>query len=146
MHDWGEADDAASLRPSAEAVLALSEPRASPRPTVGTGEGHLDGLPQVRPVPSGFDLGTLESITRSSSERNRDTEAGRTIIVGPHDYDNRLIVIRSDVHGDTATPVSAGAITRHQLRSRLRTGRISHGNDLSPLLRGRRRAPPCGHR
>jgi hypothetical protein len=71
-----------------------------------------------------FDLETLEAIIRGSSERYHDVETGRTIVVGHHD--TRLVVIPCDVDADTVTPVTVHAITRQQIRLRLRTGRFGH--------------------
>ena len=79
---------------------------------------------KYRAALRGFDLRTLESIVRSSSERYHDAETGRTVVVGRHD--KRLVVIPCDVHGDIITPMTVHAITRHQIRFRLRTGRFGH--------------------
>ena len=73
----------------------------------------------------GFDLETLEAIVRTSSERYHDAETGRTVVVGRHD--KRLVLIPYDVHGGIVTPVTVHAITRQQIRFRLRTGRFGHG-------------------
>lgn len=58
------------------------------------------------------------------SERYFDTETGRTIVVGRHS--RRLVMIPYDVSGDVITPVTVHAITRQQIRFRLRTGRFTH--------------------
>ena len=70
------------------------------------------------------DLTKLERIIRHSSERYFDTETGRTIVVGRHD--RRLLMIPYEVEGETITPVTVHAITRQQIRFRLRTGRFTH--------------------
>ena len=103
-------------------LLAASEPRAHDRRTGGAREDLLDGLPQVPRGSRSFDLEALESIVRNSSERYHDAQTGR--IVGRHD--KQLVVIPCDVHGDLVTPVTVHAITRQQIRFRLRTGRFGH--------------------
>ncbi len=80
---------------------------------------------KYRAALRGFELGTLESIVRSSTERYHDADIGRTVVVGRHD--SRLGIIPCDVDGEIVTPVTAHAITRHQLRFRLRTGWFRHG-------------------
>lgn len=59
-----------------------------------------------------------------TSERYFDTETGRTIVVGR--YNKQLVIIPYEVDGDTITPVTVHAITRQQIRLRLRTGRFTH--------------------
>ena len=77
---------------------------------------------KYRAALRGFDLATLESIIRSSSERYHDAETGRVVVVGRHAM--RLVVIPCDGHGDIVTPVTVHAITRQQTRCRLSTGRF----------------------
>ena len=69
-------------------------------------------------------LAELEHIIRHSSERYVDTETGRTIVVGHHG--KQLVMVPSEVDRDTITPVTVHAITRQQIRFRLRTGRFTH--------------------
>lgn len=79
---------------------------------------------QYRAALRGYDLAKLERIIRHSSERYFDTETGRTIVVGRHD--RQLLMIPYEVDGDVITPVTVHAITRQQIRFRLRTGRFTH--------------------
>ena len=79
---------------------------------------------QYRAALRCYDLAKLERIIRHSSERYFDTETGRTIAVGRHD--RRLVMIPYEAHGDVITPVTVHAITRQQIRFRLRTGRFTH--------------------
>lgn len=79
---------------------------------------------QYRAGLRGFDLAELEHIIRHSSERYVDTETGRTIVVGHHG--KQLVMVPSEVDRDTITPVTVHAITRQQIRFRLRTGRFMH--------------------
>jgi hypothetical protein len=79
---------------------------------------------QYRAELRGFDLAGLEHIIRHSSERYFDTETGRTVVIGRHD--RQLVVIPYDVGEETITPVTVHAITRQQIRFRLRTGRFTH--------------------
>ena len=79
---------------------------------------------QYRAELRGFDLAKLERIIRHSSERYFDTETGRTIVVGRHN--KQLVMIPYEVDSDTITPVTVHAITRQQIRFRLRTGRFTH--------------------
>ena len=53
-----------------------------------------------------------------------DTATGRAIVVGRHD--RQLVIIPYDVEGSTIIPVTVHAITRQQIRFRLRTGRFMH--------------------
>lgn len=70
----------------------------------------------------GFDLTQLEQIVRYSAERYIDTETGRIIAVGRHD--TRLVMIAYDAEQSNITPVTVHAITRQQIRFRLKTGRF----------------------
>ncbi|MEW6212159.1 MAG: hypothetical protein AB1631_27635 [Acidobacteriota bacterium] len=72
----------------------------------------------------GFDLAKLEHIIRHSSERYLDTETRRNIVVGRHG--KQLVMIPYEADEDTITPVTVHAITRQQIRLRLRTGRFTH--------------------
>ncbi len=72
----------------------------------------------------GFDLTKLEHIIRPSSERYLDTETGLTVAVGRRN--RRLVLIPFEVEGDTTTPATVHAITRQQIRFRLRAGRFRH--------------------
>jgi hypothetical protein len=79
---------------------------------------------QYRAELRGFELARLERIIRHSSERYFDTETGRTVVVGRHN--KQLVMIPYEVDNDTITPVTVHAITRQQIRFRLRTGRFTH--------------------
>jgi hypothetical protein len=79
---------------------------------------------KYRAALRGFDLAKLEYIIRHSSERYLDTETGRTVVVGRHD--RQLIMIPYEIKGDAIAPVTVHAITRQQIRFRLRTGRLTH--------------------
>lgn len=72
----------------------------------------------------GFDLEILAGIIRNSSERYLDTETGRMIVVGR--YNKQLVLVPYEVQGNTVTPVTIHAITRQQIRFRLRTGRFTN--------------------
>jgi len=79
---------------------------------------------QYRAELRGFDLTRLARIIHHSSERYFDTETGRTIVVGRHN--KQLVMIPYEVDGDTVIPVTIHAITRQQIRFRLRTGRFTN--------------------
>lgn len=79
---------------------------------------------QYRAELRNFDLTILEHIILHSSERYFDTETGRTIVVGRHN--RHLVMIPYEVDGDIITPVTVHAITRQQIRFRLRAGRFTH--------------------
>ncbi len=79
---------------------------------------------QYRAALRGYDLTKLEHIIRHSSERYFDTETGRSIVVGRHN--RQLVMIPYEVDGDVIIPVTIHAITRQQIRFRLRTGRFTH--------------------
>ena len=79
---------------------------------------------QYRAELRGFDLTKLESIIRHSSERYFDTETRRAIVVGRHH--KQLVMIPYEVDGETIIPVTIHAITRQQIRFRLRTGRFTN--------------------
>jgi hypothetical protein len=82
------------------------------------------GYLQYRAELRGFDLTKLEHIIRHSGERYFDTETGLTVVVGRHN--RQLVLIPYEVEGDTITPVTVHAITRQQIRFRLRAGRFRH--------------------
>ena len=79
---------------------------------------------QFRAELRGFDLTELERIIRHSSERYFDTETRRAIVVGRHH--GQLVMIPFEVDGETIIPVTIHAITRQQIRFRLRTGRFTN--------------------
>jgi len=79
---------------------------------------------QYRAELRGFDLARLERIIRHSSERYFDTVTGRKIVVGRHN--KQLVMIPYEMDGDTVIPVTIHAITRQQIRFRLRTGRFTN--------------------
>ena len=72
----------------------------------------------------GFDLVKLEHVIRHSTERYRDTETGRLVVVGRHD--EQLVMIPYDIEDEDMTPVTVHAITRQQLRFRLSAGRFTY--------------------
>jgi hypothetical protein len=67
---------------------------------------------------------SFEHIVRHSDERYFDTETGLAVVVGRHD--RQLVLIPYEVAGDAVTPVTVHAITRQQIRFRLRAGRFTH--------------------
>ncbi len=73
----------------------------------------------------GYELPEVEHILKHSAERYNDTETFRSIVVGRHD--ERLVMIAYGVEGDVMTPVTIPAITRQQIRFRIKTGRFTHG-------------------
>ena len=72
----------------------------------------------------GFDLAKIESILRCSIERYFDTATRRMIVIGKHD--DRLVMIPYEENADSITPVTIHAITRQQIRFRLRSGRFTN--------------------
>jgi len=70
-----------------------------------------------------FDLAAIEQIIRQSSERYFDTETGRTVVVGRDG--KQLLMIPYEATEGIITPVTVHAITRQQIRFRLRTGRFT---------------------
>lgn len=72
----------------------------------------------------GFDLAKIENILRSSVERYFDTATRRMIVIGKHD--DRLVMIPYEKNADSITPVTIHAITRQQIRFRLRSGRFTN--------------------
>ena len=80
----------------------------------------------------GFDLDKIEHIVRYSSERYMDTETKRRVAVGRHD--GALVLVPYEVDENTITPVTVHAITRQQIRLRLRTGRFVYEQDTDELL------------
>ena len=79
---------------------------------------------QYRAELRGFDLTRLERIIRHSSERYFDTETERMIAVGRHN--RQLVMIPYEMNEDNIIPVTIHAITRQQIRFRLRTGRFTN--------------------
>jgi hypothetical protein len=77
---------------------------------------------QYRAKLRGFDLTMLEYVVRHSGERYLDTETRLTVVVGRHGRE--LVMIPYEASGDTITPVTVHAITRQQIRFRLRAGRV----------------------
>ncbi len=71
----------------------------------------------------GFSLEKIEEILRYSSEQYFDNGTHRMVVVGKHE--NRLVIIPYDKDGDTIVPVTIHAITRQQIRFRLKSGRFT---------------------
>jgi len=69
-----------------------------------------------------FELSKVENILRHSRERYFDTTTKRLIAVGKHD--DRMVIIPYEKHGNEITPVTIHAITRQQIKFRLKTGRL----------------------
>lgn len=72
----------------------------------------------------GFDLAQLEQIMRHSGERYRDTETGRSIVIGRHNA--ALVMIAYETYENEVTPVTVHAVTRQQIRFRIQTGRFAN--------------------
>jgi hypothetical protein len=71
----------------------------------------------------GFSLEKIEEILRYSSERYFDNATHRMVVVGKHD--SRLVIIPYDKDDDAIVPVTIHAITRQQIRFRLKSGRFT---------------------
>ncbi len=71
----------------------------------------------------GFNLDKIEEILRHSSERYFDSETHRMIVVGKHN--SHLVIIPYDEDGETVVPVTIHAITRQQIKFRLKSGRFT---------------------
>jgi len=69
-----------------------------------------------------FDLEKIEKILRYSGERYFDTVTNRLIAVGRHD--ERLIMIPYEKESDIIKPVTVHAVTRQQIKFRIKTGRF----------------------
>ena len=70
----------------------------------------------------GFDLAELERIIRYATERYFDTQTLRRIVIGR--CENILVLIAYDEDDDAITPVTAHAVTRQQITTRVQTGRF----------------------
>ncbi len=66
----------------------------------------------------------IEEIVRYSDERYYDVSTGRMVVIGRHD--DRLVIIPYEEDKDSVTPVTVHAITRQQIKYRIRTGRFSY--------------------
>ena len=75
---------------------------------------------QYRATQRGFNLDLIENILRFSSERYYDVETGRVIVVGKHN--KQLILIPYEQNKNVITPITIHAITRQQIRFRIKTG------------------------
>ena len=73
----------------------------------------------------GFKLSKIENILRHSAERYLDTATQRLIVVGK--YDDILVIIPYENHGNEISPVTIHATTRQQINFRLKTGRFIYG-------------------
>lgn len=80
----------------------------------------------------GFDLAKIEHIVRYSSERYTDIETQRLVAVGRHD--STLVIVPYEVSESAIIPVTVHAITRQQIRFRVRTGRFVYEQDKNELL------------
>ena len=72
----------------------------------------------------GFDIAQLEQIVRYSGERYRDTETGRSIVIGRHN--TALVMIAYETYDHDVTPVTVHAVSRQQIKFRVQTGRFTN--------------------
>ncbi len=72
----------------------------------------------------GYELEKIEEIVRYTSERYFDTQTLRKVAVGRHD--SRLIMIPYEENNEEIIPVTIHAISRQQIKFRLKTGRFRH--------------------
>lgn len=70
----------------------------------------------------GFDLAILEPILRHATERYYDTKIQRLVVIGHHR--RALVLVAYEEDSETMTPVTVHEILRHQIRLRLKTGRL----------------------
>ena len=70
----------------------------------------------------GFDLAVLEHILRHAIERYYDTKTQRRVVIGCHH--RALVLMAYEEDTETMTPVTVHAISCHQIRVRLKTGRL----------------------
>jgi len=80
------------------------------------------GYMKYRTELRGFDLMKITDILRYSKERYFDTITQRLIVVGKHD--ERMVVIPYEKKNNEIIPVTIHAITRQQIKFRLKTGRF----------------------
>jgi len=79
---------------------------------------------EYRARTRGYDLKKIREILRYSSERYIDTVSGRFIAIGRHG--KTLVMIPYEVKEDSMVPVTIHAISRQQIRFRIKTGRFKH--------------------
>ena len=70
----------------------------------------------------GFDLAILEHILRYATERYYDTKTQRLVVIGRHR--RALVLMAYEENIETMTPVTVHETSRHQIRLRLKTGRL----------------------
>ncbi|HEY83921.1 MAG TPA: hypothetical protein G4N96_02230 [Chloroflexi bacterium] len=71
-----------------------------------------------------FDLEKPEHIVRHSPERYFDANTKRFVTIGRRD--KNLVIIPYEANGDTLTPITVHAITRQQIKFRLKSGRFTY--------------------
>ena len=87
---------------------------------------------KFRAAHRGYDLTKIEEIVRYSGEQYYDTVTHRVVVVGRHH--NRLVVIPIEKKDNLILPVTIHAVTRQQIRLRLRSGRFIHEQPATDLL------------
>lgn len=70
----------------------------------------------------GYDLEVIAQLLSHATERYFDIETQRSVVVGKHR--DQLVMIPCDVEGDIVTPVTIHAVTKQQIRFRVRSGRF----------------------
>jgi hypothetical protein len=70
----------------------------------------------------GFDLAILEYILRHATERYYDTKTQRLVVIGHHR--RALVLIAYEEDTEAMTPVTVHETFRHQIRLRLKTGKL----------------------
>jgi hypothetical protein len=85
---------------------------------------HFTDYLRYRAEMRGFDLSILSEILRHSSERYRDSETRRHIVVGKHG--ERLVLIAYELDEQGMTPVTVHAASRQQINFRLQSGRLEY--------------------
>ncbi|MBF0103126.1 MAG: hypothetical protein HQK77_19680 [Desulfobacterales bacterium] len=72
----------------------------------------------------GYDISKIEKILRYSDERYYDTETFRWVAIGMHD--KRLVMIPYEAADNTLIPVTIHAVTRQQIKFRIKIGRLMY--------------------
>ena len=72
----------------------------------------------------GYNLLVIEDIIRYSKERYFDISTRRMVAIGKHD--ERTVIIPYEETPGIITPVTIHAITRQQIKYRIKSGRLLH--------------------
>jgi hypothetical protein len=71
-----------------------------------------------------YDLDKVLDIIKYSAVRYYDTVTNRRVVIGKHN--DKLVLIPYEISDESVTPITIHAITKQQIKFRVKTGRLKY--------------------